>query len=112
LCFWMRPGMPKWLCGTSCMSVSMASILDTANMLAMIPEMVAAIASPMVSHSPHRPTAGRAASARDESRAAMNANGNRPPASSATWPVSEKMPAPIMTPVPIAMEPRGVRLPS
>ena len=29
--------MPKWLWGTSFISVSMASILDTAKMLAMIP---------------------------------------------------------------------------
>ena len=35
-------------------------------MLAMMPEMVATMASPIVSHSPHGPTAGRAASASDE----------------------------------------------
>ena len=43
--------------------------------------------------------------------AAMKATGKRPPASSATWPVRAKMPAPIMTPVPIAIEPVSVRLP-
>lgn len=33
--------MPKWLCGISFMSVSMASIRDTAKMLAITPEAVA-----------------------------------------------------------------------
>jgi hypothetical protein len=35
----------------------------------------------------------------------MNASGKSGPASSAIWPVSAKMPAPIITPVPMATAP-------
>ena len=42
--------------------------------------------------------------------AIRKASGNSAPASSATCPVSAKMPAPIITPVPIATAPGRVRL--
>ena len=43
---WLRipPLIPKWLCGIIFMSVSIASMRDTANTLAITPEVVAAIA--------------------------------------------------------------------
>lgn len=44
----MLPDIPKWLCGISFMSVSIAVIRDTAKMLAIIPEIVATIAIPTV----------------------------------------------------------------
>ena len=44
--------------------------------------------------------------------ASKKASGNRSPASSATCPVSTKIPAPIITPVPIAIVPHRLRLPS
>jgi|GEM_PF-5885503 len=43
----MLPGMPKWLCGTSFMLVSMANIRETANTLAMTPEL-ATMTDPLV----------------------------------------------------------------
>jgi len=41
----------------------MAVILDTANILAIIPEIVATIAMPSVNHNPYLPKAGLEASA-------------------------------------------------
>jgi hypothetical protein len=43
--------------------------------------------------------------------AAKKAKGNKAPANSATCPVSAKMPAPIITPVPIAIAPNRDKLP-
>jgi hypothetical protein len=55
--------MPKCLCGTSFISVSIASMRETAKMLAITPETVATMAKPTVVQMPHCPNAGRAASA-------------------------------------------------
>jgi ABC-type polysaccharide/polyol phosphate export permease len=60
---WMLPGMPKWRWGTSFISVSMASIRDTAKMLAMMPPAVASIARITVNQTAYSPSAGRAAAA-------------------------------------------------
>lgn len=53
------------------MSVSIASMRDTAKTLAIRPDAVAMIASATVNHRPYSPSAGRAASASEKSLARM-----------------------------------------